>query len=101
MKRLLLVVLLALAGTGWHNLHAGEARPLAADEMPPMWSPEQRRQREQVRRDLRADLATLSPKGELIIALRSGHFVHQDEPSLVLEAVRKVVVEWRREGNPR
>ena len=32
MKRLLLVVLLAMAGTGWHSLHAGEARPLAADE---------------------------------------------------------------------
>jgi cytochrome c-type biogenesis protein CcmH len=32
MKRLLLVVLLAMAGTGWHGLHAGEARPLAADE---------------------------------------------------------------------
>ncbi|HPU79422.1 cytochrome c-type biogenesis protein [Accumulibacter sp.] len=32
MKRLLLIVLLAMAGTGWHSLHAGEARPLAADE---------------------------------------------------------------------
>lgn len=32
MKRLLLVVLLVMAGTGWHSLHAGEARPLAADE---------------------------------------------------------------------
>ena len=32
MKRLLLIVLLAMVGTGWHNLHAGEARPLAADE---------------------------------------------------------------------
>lgn len=32
MKRWLLIVLLAMAGTGWHSLHAGEARPLAADE---------------------------------------------------------------------
>ncbi len=32
MKRLLLIVLLAMAGTGWHSLHAGEARLLAADE---------------------------------------------------------------------
>ena len=31
MKKLL-VMLLAMAGTGWHSLHAGEARPLAADE---------------------------------------------------------------------
>ncbi|MEF8708339.1 MAG: cytochrome c-type biogenesis protein CcmH [Candidatus Accumulibacter propinquus] len=33
MKRWLMVVLLALAGTGWHGLHAGEARPLAENEL--------------------------------------------------------------------
>ena len=33
MKRWLMILLLALAGTGWHGLHAGEARPRAENEL--------------------------------------------------------------------
>ena len=70
-------------------------RPLANDEMPPMWNAEQRRRREQLRRDLQAELARLSPAGRLVVATRSGHFVHQDEPDVVVEAIRGVVNQRR------
>jgi len=33
MKRWLMILLLALTGTGWHGLHAGEARPRAENEL--------------------------------------------------------------------
>lgn len=69
--------------------------PLAANEMPPDWSPEQRRRREAIRVSLQQELARLSPKGRLIVAARSGHFVHHDEPVVVVEAVRSVVEQAR------
>ena len=71
-------------------------RPLGNDEMPPSWSPEQRKRREELRRSLQADLAKLSKTGLLITALRSGHFVHHDEPALVASAIRQLVEAWRR-----
>jgi pimeloyl-ACP methyl ester carboxylesterase len=73
-------------------------RPLGNDEMPPSWTPEQRRRREELRRSLQADLATLSKTGALITALRSGHFIHHDEPGLVASAIRQLVEGWRRRG---
>lgn len=81
-------------------LVVARGRPLADDEMPPTWSAEQRRRREQLRVDLQADLARLSRAGELVVATRSGHFVHHEEPSLVVEAIRKVVTAWRAARNP-
>jgi len=71
-------------------------RPLGNDEMPPSWSPEQRMRREELRRSLQADLAKLSKSGVLITALRSGHFIHHDEPALVSGAIRQLVEAWRR-----
>jgi pimeloyl-ACP methyl ester carboxylesterase len=38
-----------------------------------------------------ADLATLVPKGRFTVASESGHDIHQDQPELVVEAVRQVV----------
>ena len=70
-------------------------RPLGSDELPPDWTAEQRRRREELRRALQADLATLSPAGELVVAERSGHFVHQDQPEVVAAAVRNLVDRWR------
>jgi pimeloyl-ACP methyl ester carboxylesterase len=70
-------------------------RPLADDEMPPDWSAAQRRRREQLRRELQADLATASPAGRLVVARHSGHFVHHDEPALVVAAVKELVERWR------
>ncbi|MEO6223383.1 MAG: alpha/beta hydrolase [Vicinamibacterales bacterium] len=71
-------------------------RPLGSDEMPPSWSADQRKRREELRRSLQADLATLSTTGALITALRSGHFIHHDEPALVTGAIRQLVEGWRR-----
>lgn len=71
-------------------------RPLGNDEMPPSWSPEQRKRREELRRSLQADLAKLSKAGVLVTALRSGHFIHHDEPSLVAGTIRQLVESWRR-----
>ena len=71
-------------------------RPLGNDEMPPSWSPEQRKRREELRHSLQTDLAKLSKAGVLITALRSGHFVHHDEPALVANAIRQLVEGWRR-----
>jgi D-alanyl-D-alanine carboxypeptidase len=45
----------------------------------------------QLHRELQADLVGLVPNGRLIIAERSGHYVHQGEPELVVEAIRDVV----------
>jgi pimeloyl-ACP methyl ester carboxylesterase len=75
-------------------------RPLGTEEMPPSWSPEQRKRREEIRRTLQADLATLSKTGALITALRSGHFIHHDEPGLVTSAIRQLVEGWRRGRMP-
>jgi pimeloyl-ACP methyl ester carboxylesterase len=38
-----------------------------------------------------ADLATLSANGRHLVATRSGHHIHLDEPDLVVEAIRQVV----------
>src|SRR5918997_318980 len=42
-------------------------------------------------RELQADLVSLVPNGQQVIAERSGHYVHQGEPELVVEAIRYVV----------
>ncbi len=41
---------------------------------------------------MNTDLATLAPNARLSIASQSGHYVHQDQPGLVIEAIRQVVV---------
>lgn len=70
-------------------------RPLSDDELPPTWTPAQRVRREAIRQEAQAGLARLSPRGELVIAKESGHFVHHEEPLLVVAAVRKLVDGWR------
>ena len=40
---------------------------------------------------LQADLATLVPDAKHVIATESGHNIHQDQPELVIEAIRDVV----------
>ena len=45
---------------------------------------------------LQADLVRLSPVGRQVIAARSGHDVHRDEPEVIVAAVRQMVLELRR-----
>lgn len=42
---------------------------------------------------LQRDLVRRSPKGRQIIAKKSGHGIHQDQPELVIAAIRQVVKE--------
>jgi pimeloyl-ACP methyl ester carboxylesterase len=46
---------------------------------------------ESVLRAANEDLATLVPKARFFVASESGHDIHQDQPELVIEAIRQVV----------
>lgn len=41
--------------------------------------------------DLQRDWVTRSPKGRQVIAANSGHYIHNEEPELVIGAVRSVI----------
>ena len=49
----------------------------------------------QLWRELQADLAGLVQGGEQVIAERSGHYIHQSQPELVVDAIRSMVVAVR------
>ena len=40
---------------------------------------------------MQRELATRSPYGEHIVAAHSGHYIQNDEPALVVDAVRRVL----------
>jgi pimeloyl-ACP methyl ester carboxylesterase len=46
---------------------------------------------EQIRQELQQDLVHRSAMGKQIIATKSGHFIHHDEPELVVSAIREVI----------
>lgn len=46
---------------------------------------------EELRIRMQKDLATRSTKSKFIFAEKSGHFIQQDEPELVIESIRQVV----------
>jgi hypothetical protein len=48
--------------------------------------------------ELQRELASRSSRGRLVIAQRSGHNVQNDEPELVVEAIREVVAAARGAG---
>jgi len=48
-------------------------------------------EREESRKRNQADLVTLSRRGRQVIAARSGHHIHIDEPELVVSAIREVI----------
>ena len=54
---------------------------------------------EQLWRQLQQELAQLVPGGRLVIATESGHDIDQDQPELVLDAIRDVV-QAVRAGDP-
>ena len=65
---------------------AGQPTDPAA--FPPGWPVEAD---EQLDRDLNDDLAGQVPSGRHVVAEQSGHYVHQTEPEVVVEAIRQVV----------
>lgn len=50
----------------------------------------------QLHTELQADLTRLVPRAEQVIAARSGHFIQDDEPGLVIAEIRRVVEAARR-----
>lgn len=52
----------------------------------------------QLHLEMQRNLVGLSPKGRQVIAEKSGHFIHQDQPELVIDAVRQVVEESKPKG---
>jgi pimeloyl-ACP methyl ester carboxylesterase len=46
---------------------------------------------EQCWQKMQVELARLSPSGKLLIAEKSGHKIHVEQPELVVEAIRQVV----------
>ncbi len=61
------------------------------DMIPPGWSAQQLAERERVWRELQQEMARRSPQGRLVIAEKSGHYIQNDQPDLVIDAVRRVV----------
>ncbi len=51
---------------------------------------------EAVLRAANANLAALVPNARYFVATESGHYIHQDRPELVTEAIREVVAAVRR-----
>ena len=72
---------------------AGEPPPGVAAAEWARLAAEKRRQKE--------GLAGLSSRGRVVIAGRSGHHIHLEEPALVVEALRQVVAAARRRAPPR
>jgi pimeloyl-ACP methyl ester carboxylesterase len=62
------------------------------DETPPGWPAEQL---ERARLEFQAALAGLVPGGRHVLAEDGGHFIQEDRPDLVIDAVRAVVSEAR------
>ena len=45
--------------------------------------------------ELQRELATRSPQAEHIVAPKRGHYIQNDEPALVIDAVRRMVAKAR------
>ena len=54
-------------------------------------SSELEKEQARARGELQRELAALSTRGRQIIARESGHYIHADQPELVVEAVEELV----------
>jgi pimeloyl-ACP methyl ester carboxylesterase len=64
------------------------AEPGDPSAWPPGWPVEEANQ---LHHELQADLANLVPEGRLVVTDQSGHYIHQSQPDLVLQAIQQVV----------
>ena len=53
----------------------------------------------QLHLELQRDLVRRSPRGRQVMAEKSGHFIQQDQPELVINAIRRVIEEVRSGGD--
>jgi pimeloyl-ACP methyl ester carboxylesterase len=51
----------------------------------------------QVHDELQQELVSLSTQGKQIIAEKSGHNIHWDQPDLVIDAIREILAQVRSE----
>ena len=51
--------------------------------------------------DMQRNLATLSSRGRHLIATRSGHYIHWEEPDLVVQAIQQVVADIQNRSQER
>ena len=70
-------------------------RAIAAQAFPNV-TPEQAARIEDLWRQLQGELARRSSQGRLGVAEKSGHYVHYEEPGLVVQAIRDVVTAARK-----
>ena len=54
---------------------------------------------EEIRLELQKELVGRSSKGKQIIAEKSGHNIHRDQPALVIDAIRQVMKEAKSTGS--
>ena len=69
---------------------------ISAAKPPPAWLV-----RDEVLQGLREnqrDLTAMSPRGKQVVAQKSGHFVQNEEPGIVIQAIREVVDRSRNAG---
>jgi pimeloyl-ACP methyl ester carboxylesterase len=52
----------------------------------------------QLHLEMQRDLVRRSSRGRQIMAEKSGHFIHQDQPELVINAIRQVIEEVKSNG---
>ena len=52
----------------------------------------------QLHLEMQRDLVSRSPRGRQVVAEKSGHFIHQDQPELVVNAIRQVLEEVKAKG---
>jgi len=57
----------------------------------PVFSDVENQQAWAVSQELQSELAALSSEGKPIIAEQSGHYIQNDQPYLVIDAIREVV----------
>lgn len=52
----------------------------------------------QLHLEMQSDLVARSRRGRQVMAGKSGHFIHQDQPELVINAIRQVIEEVKSKG---
>lgn len=88
-----------MAALNWHGdiplIVLTQGRPYGADMVAvPSIAPDAYR----LHLELQRELARRSPRGRQVIAEKSGHSIHQDQPELVIEAIRQVIKEAKGKG---
>ncbi|MEZ4735039.1 MAG: hypothetical protein R3E79_48710 [Caldilineaceae bacterium] len=62
----------------------GDVSPAAVAEMAQVWQ------------QLQAELATRSPQGQQVVVTKSGHYIHLEQPQIVIDAIAEVVAVARK-----